>query len=595
MTETHAPLPTSHKNFPRRVLDFFLGFSPYEWVFACTVLLFCIQFVVLPRQTFFSPDEGMRVIASRSLRIDSLLSSLIRYQGAPIDTQMRFVPYFAAWFNVLPGPELRLNYSHVLYGALLAPFVSLGGVNGAQVFTLLCSAFMGVCAAGILQRVAGRGVTILGVLCVMLLLPSALYAFLVWEHILTLALFLLAIWCFLAWQSQPHLILLILGALSLLICCILRIETVFVIAPLLLWTYGSSALKRRRIWVIAAFLLAMAVIYGLLTLYTPQRLPRLTANFDALWLQRVDKSIRSFVAGYEASDATFFGLLAGAIIGNIALWAARFRPTAATLLSATAILLVSAIDALALLNVTPFGITNPGILGSAPFLLAAFLIPGTKRSSLKFLRWGLLTVVAGYAAGSVIFSSLAFRAASVMSQTGSTWASRYFLALYPLAGIVALETFHGWLGQPAQRWAKGLLCVAVGLSFGVGIMGNMMGLSRIALDKQIIAAGCQPIWQSGVQVVITDDWWRAEECAAHAQPAYLLVTRANQLANLRETLWQKGTRDVLFASRDGTLPLQTLEDTLSQCFSLKVVDNINDQFGLVTAKITLEKRQSVCP
>jgi hypothetical protein len=595
MTDTHVPPPTSRKGFPRRLWDFFLSFSPYEWVFACTVLLFCIQFAVLPRQTFFSPDEGMRVIASRSLRADSLLSSLIRYQGAPIDTQMKFVPYFAAWFNVLPGPELRLNYSHILYGTLLAPFVALGGVNGAQVLSLLCSTFMGLCAAGILQRVAGRGTAILGVLCVMLLLPSALYAFLVWEHTLTLALFLLAIWCYLLWRDKAHPLLLILGALSLLICCILRIEMVFVIAPLFIWAYGPLALNRRRVWVIAALLLVMAVIYGLLTLYTPQRLPRLTAAFDALWLQRVDKAIRSFVAGYEATDATFFGLLAGAIIGNIALWAVRYRRTAAALLAATALLLVSAIDALALLNIAPFGVSNPGLLGSAPFLLAAFLIPGTPRSPLRLLRWGLLTVFAGYIAGSLVFTSLAFRAASVMSQTGSTWASRYFLALYPLAGIVALETLHAWLGQPTQRWAKGLLCIAIGLSFSVGIMGNLMGLSRIALDKQIITAGCQPIWQAGVQVVITDDWWRAEECAADANQSYLLVTHSNQLAALSEALWQKGTHDVLFVSRDGTLPLQTLEDTLSQCFSFKVVDNINDQFGVLTAKITLEKRQSVCP
>lgn len=600
MTEEHPPVSAPSSGLLRKLLGYFPSFSPYEWVIACTVLLFCIQFVFLPRQTFFSPDEGMRLIASRSLRTDSLLTSLIHYQGQWLDPQIQFTPYYSAWFSVLPGPELLLNYSHILYGALLAPFVALGGVAGAQVLSILCSALMGLCTAGILQRIAGRGIAVLGVICLMLILPSALYAFLVWEHTLTLALFLLAVWCFLAWQSKPRVALLILGAGSLLIACVLRIEMAFVIAPVLIWAFGrwphQTRNQRIRIWsVTALMLIAMGIIYGWLTTYTPQRLPRLTLNFDALWLQRADKAVRYFLAGYGATDATLIGLLVILVIGSLALWIFRQRPTVTITLATSIVLLASMLDALSLLNIPPFGVSNPGLLGSAPVLLAAILVPGGMRDPLRFLRRGFLTVIAGYLVGTVFFSSLAFRAASVMSQTSSTWADRYFLVLYPLAGLVALQTIHGWLGLPARRWSKVLLGIAVGVSFGAGIMGNLMGVSRIADDKQLVAAACQPIWQSDAQVVITDDWWRAEECAADARQTYLLVTDPKLLPALNQTLWRSDIDQFIFASRDGILPLQTFQDSLSQCYKFKVVDNTNDQFGMFFAKVVLEKHQTECP
>lgn len=600
MTEAHTPLSEPSSGLPRKLLDYFLSFSPYEWVIACTVLLLCIQFVFLPRQTFFSPDEGMRIIASRSLRADSLLTSLIHYQGQWLDTRMQFTPYYSAWFTVRPGPELRLNYSHILYGTLLAPFVALGGVAGAQILSILCSALMGLCTAHILQHVAGRGIAILGVICLMLILPSALYAFLVWEHILALALFLLAVGCYLAWQNKRRVALLILGAGSLLLACMLRIEMAFVIAPVLIWAFArpshlSHSQRVRTWWVTALMLIVMGIIYWWLTTYTPQRLPRLTLSFDALWLQRADKAVRYFIAGYGATDATLIGLLISVVAGSLALWRFRHHPTATVVLAAAAILLASLLDALSLLNISPFSVTNPGLLGSAPILLAAFLAPGNPRAPLHFLRRGLLTVIAGYIIGIVFFSALAFRAASVMSQTSSTWADRYFLVLYPLAGLVAMSSIQGWLRLRAKRWGKGLFCIAVGVSFGVGVMGNLMGLSRIAEDKQLITAACQPIWQSDAHVVITDDWWRAEECAADARQAYLLVTDSKLLPALNQTFWHSGTDRFIFASRDGILPIQTLEDSLSQCYKFKVVDNTNDQFGIFLAKVILEKRPTQCP
>ena len=600
MTEEHTPLSAPSSGLLRKLAAYLLSFTPYEWVIACTVLLFCIQFVFLPRQTFFSPDEGMRLIASRSLRADSLFTSLIHYQGQWLDTQIQLAPYFSAWFTVLPGPELLLNYSHILYGVLLAPFVALGGVAGAQILSILCSALMGLCAAGILQRTAGHGIAVLGAICLMLILPSALYAFLVWEHTLTLALFLLAVWCYLTWQSKPRVALLILSAGSLLLACVLRIEMAFVIAPVLIWAFGrwphQSRNQRIRIWsVTALMLIAMGIIYWWLTTYTPQRLPRLTLNFDALWFQRADKAVRYFVAGYGATDATLIGLLVIVAIGSFALWVFRHQPTTTIVLATSTILLTSIFDALSLLNIPPFGVTNPGLLGSAPILLAAILFPGSTRTPLHFLRRGFLTVIAGYLIGTVFFSSLAFRAASVMSQIGSTWADRYFLVLYPLAGLVALQTVLGWLGLPARHWGRLLLGIAVGVSFGVGIMGNLMGLSRIADDKQLVAAACQPIWQSDAQVVITDDWWRAEECAADARQTYLLIADAKLLPALNQTLWRSGTDQFIFASRDGILPLQMLQDSLSQCYKFKVVDNTEDQFGIFLARVLLEKRQTECP
>jgi hypothetical protein len=597
---TAEPTSSPFKRLLRNLANELRSFSPYEWVFACTVLLVCTQFIFLPRDTFFSPDEGMRIIASRSLRADSLFTGLIRYQGQWLDTQMQFVPYYPAWFKVWPGPHLQLNYSHILYGTLLAPFVAAGGVSGAQVLSILASALMGVCTAGVLQRVAGRGIATLGVICVMLTLPSALYAFLVWEHILTLALVLLALWCFLAWQHARRLPLLILSACCLLITCALRIEATFVIAPILLWALVERAIQPRahRIRLLLAAglaLLAMTALYGWLAINTPQRLPALTQTYNAQWLQRAGNAVRYFVAGYGASDATLLSLLLVSIVGGLALWRWRTHPTFVSALAATMMLLGGIVDMLSLLNVPPFSISNPGLLGSAPILLAVLMPSSDASTPLRFLKRGVLTTVVGYVIGALLFTALANRAASVMSQTGSTWANRYFLLLYPLAGLAALQNIHTWLRSQPRAWAKTLLFFAIGVTFTVGVLSNLMGLSRIAEDKRLISAVCRPIWQSDVPLIVTDDWWRAEECAANAQQTYLLVTTAQQLPALNQTLWNKNTSTFLFISRDGILPLQVLRDALSTCYAEKIMDNINDQPGTAFVRIVLKKRQTSCP
>jgi hypothetical protein len=285
MAQAHSRL----RSILHSMAGLILTTSPYEWVLACTVLLFLIQYALLPRQLFFAPDEGMRIIASRSLRSDSLFTGLIDYQGQWIDMRFQYVPYYQTWFSVVPGPELRLNHSQILFGTLIALFERLGGVNLAQALPILCGAFCGLCTANILTRVARKGIAILGVIVVMLALPSALYSFLVWEHQLVLTLCLLALWCYLSYQANQRGWLLALSIASLVLACVLRVETIFVVAPAILllgwqqmgqWATRSPAVKALIVLLVIALIAALGGVYVLLSRYIPGRIPQPSVDWS---------------------------------------------------------------------------------------------------------------------------------------------------------------------------------------------------------------------------------------------------------------------------------------------------------------------------
>jgi len=91
-------------------MRFLREISPVEWVIACTALLLFVQYGLLPREVFFTPDEGMRLIVSRNLQPDSPFTGIVRYESRSVDPELAFVPYFDQWFSVAPGAELQVSY-----------------------------------------------------------------------------------------------------------------------------------------------------------------------------------------------------------------------------------------------------------------------------------------------------------------------------------------------------------------------------------------------------------------------------------------------------------------------------------------------------
>jgi hypothetical protein len=439
----------------------------------------------------------------------------------------------------------------------------------------------------------------------MLALPSTLYSFLVWEHLLVLALCLLAVWAHLVYQERRRVAALVVAIASVVLACTLRMETAFVIAPITVWATWQHLRRQpsqqagHRAWIglVGVVLLTlMAIIYVLFAQDVPGRLPRLILNWTPQRVEQIQNSLLYLLVGYGATPATWILLLFTAVLGNAAIWVLRTRSAAAACTAAAILLATGIITLLSVLRVTPFGVVNPGIVGASPLLMLPLLATQPDADArLQPLRRGLWTVLAGYAAGAFLFPALAFRPASVMTQMNSTWASRYFLTLYPLTALLALAALHTWWAHAGRSTVRTVLGTAVALSLGVGILGNLTGLFRIWEDKIHIRQACQAIWTMGERIVVTDDWWRAEECAANAAQTYLLVHDQNELDDLTQTLWAAGVNTFTFASRNGIVPEQQLVQKLSACYRIESVTRHDAANSGASAQVALRRRSDRCP
>ncbi len=600
----------------RLLIGFLREVSPVEWVIACATLLLVVQYGLLPRDAFFSPDEGMRVIVSRNLQAESIFTGIIRYENRPIDRHLEFVPYFDQWFNVAPGPELQASYPIVWFAALIAPLYALGGVALAQIFPLFCGALAGLLASRMLHQIAGKGAATLGVIAVMLAIPSSLYSFLLWEHQLALALCLLALACYVEYETRRRAWPVVVGAAAATLACALRIETLFVVAPALLWIgweqFIAAAPLRRRIVALGAATASvglLAALYWFIARDTPYRLPALAPALSPAQLERSALHIIRVFVGYDASPATIATLLCALGIGGGALFARRRDPVLCAAIGAGALIAAALITALSILRIEPFRVVNPGLLCGAPLAVLAILPAGSQTAGdtrLRFLRRALITIFIGFAAGAFLTPRLASRAAGVMTQIGSTWGSRYFLALYPLMAVVALTRVMSWMralrhtdapaAQDRSRAASAIaLSAGLAMALATGILVNLVGLTRIDADKRIVLPGCQAGWQAGVNALVTDDWWRAPECAAQPAPAYLLVQSSEMLPALRQSLFDSGTVELGHASQSGRLALESLVQSLEPCFVVRRLPAISGAPPNPVTRVSLTRRADHCP
>ena len=573
---------------------------------ACTALLAVVQYGLIPRDVFFSPDEGMRVIVGRNLRPDSIFSGLIHYENRSIDPGLEFVPYFEQWFDVAPGPELRVSLPIVWFAALISPLLAIGGVNLAQVFPLVCGALAGYLAGRILLRVSRKSIAVVGVVAVTLAVPSSLYSLLIWEHQLVLALCLFALAGYVEYQTRRRWAWLLVSAITLVAACALRIETIFVAAPAVMWLGMEQAASlrhsiRKRLVVAGAVGVGLALlggVYWFIAQDSPYRWLVVAATLDADRLERGALQVMRVFAGYGTSATTSVSLVGALLAGCIAFACARRYPAARVIIGATLLLVTTVITVLSILHIEPFQVMNPGLLSGAPLLILALLPTGDE--PLRFLRRALIFVFVGFAAGALVIPSLAARAGNVMTQVGSTWGSRYFLALYPLMAMVALANIAQWNragvdGRPIAKWGTAGLWFAVILSIAAGILVNAVGLTRIQVDKNIVLPGCQAGWQAGVGVMVTDDWWRAPECAAHAAPSYLLARSTRALASLRAALFDSRVVELTFAARSGHVSLDALTEALETCFVVHQSQTLpGERLGNVV-RLDLTPRADTCP
>lgn len=606
----------SRQPLHRLLIDLLREVSPIEWVIACATLLFIVQYGLLPRDVFFSPDEGMRVIVSRNLQPESIFTGIIRYENRQLDPRLEFVPYFDQWFTVAPGPELRVSYPIVWFAALIAPLHTLSGVALAQALPLLCGALAGLLAGRILHRLSGKGAATLGVIAVMLAIPSSLYSFLLWEHQLALALCLLALACYVEYETRRRALVVVIGAAAATLACALRIETLFVVAPALLcigWEQftAAEAPVRRRVVVVgvaAAAVGLLAVLYWLIARDTPYRLPVLAPALSPAQLERVGLQVIRVFVGYDASTTTSISLFGALGIAGIGLCAARRNPIACAGTGAGALIVTALITALSILRIEPFRVVNPGLLCGAPLVVLAILPAGSEAGGdtrLRFLRRALMMIFVGFVVGAILTPRLASRAGGVMTQVGSTWGSRYLLALYPLMAVVALANLMSWMravrqtDAPATQGrlrAAGAIApgVSVALSLATGILVNTIGLTRIQADKSIVLPGCRAAWQTEAGALVTDDWWRAPECAAHPAPAYLLIRSTDMLPALRQSIFDSGELELAYASHSGRLSLESLVDGLAPCFLVTRLPETSSSPGSAVTRLSLAPRTESC-
>lgn len=587
--------PPSNRRTGRPVLSalrWLITLSVSEVALACGVILVVLQ-LALPQEVFFSPDEGMRLIASRAITLEGLWDGVIRYPSRELDPQAQFVPYFPEWFRVTPRGEVALDRRIVWFAAAIAPFQALGGVWLARLFSVFCAVLAGWLAGRVVQAVAGVGAGRVTTLMVMLGVPSSLYALLLWEHQLVLTLVAAALLFYVGFVRSARPLWAGLASLALLAACALRPETLLVAVPGIAVASLSYARARQTrlvpLAVCALLVVVAAGIYLLAGQDVPARLPRLLAG--VLDVERTLRAFERVLIGHQASPATVGGwsvLSLAALVGGVL---TLRRPRARGFMLGAVLWLGAGLTALAMLRVPPFQVTNPGLL--SPLVLIALIgVVWRERDDLWAIRLALVLALLGLVLSALLAPNLIRRAGGVVTQISSTWGSRYLLAAYLVAAVGALATV-------GARWGAGGLLLRSGVlaALVIGAVTNLVGFERIRQDTTRVLEMCQGVWMTRPDAVVTSEWWLASECAADARVRFLLISDADRAGELTQVLFNNaehlpaGARLAL-VWRDHAEPTARLKETLEACFSTTHESARSVVVGIHA--MTLHNRRDVC-
>jgi hypothetical protein len=484
-----------------------------------------------PQETFWSPDNGGKLIQLQNLRWQSGLDRAIVYPGRDLDPQLEFVPFYARYYVVQQG-QVFLPWS-LAFPLLSAPLYALWGYPGLHLLPLLC----GVGALAVVLWLCWRMPwpwPLPAVLLVALGTPLAIYSAEFWEHTPAVFLALLAAGALVGWREARRWGLLIASGVLLSLAALLRLELYLAFPAGALALALAPATPQRRFRPALVFLgIGLLGLLLTLALYAVSTGWILPASFSAPLppLSYLKEAGWAALADFSVGSTWDLGILAPlpwklafAVAALLAIGLAflpweRWR----TVLLALAYGAALATAAVILLRY-PDQRAIHGALIVSPVLLLAWV-------SLAKKDWGDRASFVG------LFGALYLAGYAVAGSQwgdyngGLEWGPRYALLVYPLLVPAALQglryLLHAYRGK-VWRW------VYLGLFLGLAALSvtvQARGVASFLRERQISAERQVFLEEFCPQDVVTDLWWLPSDMAAQFyERRFFLLTRQHGLA-----------------------------------------------------------------
>jgi hypothetical protein len=499
------------------------------WAAAAAALVLAVYLAVLsamPKEGFWSPDEGAKFIQLHTVSWRGGLRFAIPYGGQHVDPDFAFYPTRCRFEDLYPAPladggvKLHWPIWFPLGSGLLA---SVLGPTGLYVVPLL-SGWLVALLAGHLMRAWEARLAPLAILAVGLATPVAFFSLTFWEHTLATLLALAALAIVAADRRRTAT--LWLAVLLLLAAAALRMEMLlFAAAVACAWlvarrtaptTPAGEAVPRRggrALWIA----LGVALTIGLVLVFgeaIPERhrwilsvLPAsLVGTVGKLpYLAEIMTAVLVDAPGNQSPvvpQLLRYAVLTACAAMILAALLRSWRAEAIVLLTALAVIVEFSIY----LVVRPGAfISLHGFLPIAPVIVLApyVFLPAWRRR-----RHAQVAIVAAAAA----YALLAFAAILVVVArpdgvvpTGLEWGNRYLFTLYPLGVVLALAALDEYRRSARPLLLRQVVSAAAAALLLCGVLLEVRGVWMLVETRRLVT-----VWQAALRdgpPVMTDVWW----------------------------------------------------------------------------------------
>ncbi len=424
-------------------------------------LYFSCIYWLLPRESFYSPDSGVKFIQLKEMIAQHQINPAIPYPGLKVDQQLTFQPL--SWLILKKDQKLYSHYSP-LYPWLCSLFYRHFQAVGLYVISFLAGVFSLWVMYAIAQFMLDESQAFLSMLLLGLGTPLLFYFLEYWEHSLAVCLTTIAILLLLKSLDGKTYSCLMVPVVALLAFWSRSESVVFLLAifaAALILFIKKKNIRFRQL--IAPLLVTGGILFSfiLFNLFTSGTLfgihvsKHLFSSYafrsiiDPVQRVKVIATLygRAGIGAYSPAEyvTTAMTMLAFMLIIVIVI-AVKFRPSLSKKTQWRVVLSMSLllISAAAVMNIV-FRFSVIGLFQVTPFVIFAplYLIDQDRSLFARFIKLSVLFY---------FFSSL-----FIPNIGGTQWGPRYILSYYPLLIICswnALDTMHTCFGEQLWRFGQ---------------------------------------------------------------------------------------------------------------------------------------------
>jgi hypothetical protein len=499
---------------------------------ACVATTYAVlAFLFLPRDAFFSSDEGLKLIQVQNLMRKGWSDFTLDYPGHGLDPDLSYVPINNPPPLILQG-SLYAAYP-VFFPLLVTPLYSSVGYAGLYVIPL-CSGLLTVLFTFWLARLAnGDGVPSL--LIIGLCTPVMFYSLLFWDHTLGTALCTLALLLVARNLRAARPLSLVVAGLLLGLSIWARTELyVMAIVMLVAFFLASSRDRSGTLGLGAGILLALAPLWIFQWRVYGSALGPHVSHFASLGTALPVTTNRLAILYYTLLDAhsnpvlTFLFIMAF-VATTVVLRSRRLHRNAVLLGTATGLLVLTA-----LLNLSDAWSGRPigGLLATAPLLAFSFAALSLRRA--ESIDRLLMSVFAGY----VLLVCVA-----TPVDPGLQWGPRFLLPAMPAGVVLATGYYRRLTSGHTRSSPRGAITLSLAALVGISLAAQICGLRVMNViklrDRQLIVDTAM----LDCEYVMSDEYGYAQYVAPlFYEKQFFYVRTQEDYQRLTETFVRNGIR-----------------------------------------------------